>query len=351
MKRLIGLCLAWSLVSSTCAVADDGTSVVVTQADESKFPEITVYFGLRGPQGAAIRDAKREAFRVVEDGKDRPIEGFDAPLTVEKRATTVVLVVDRSGSMLEEGKMDGLRSAVKSFLKDLPPGSKVAVVAFGSQVVTACPLTDDLNRAIRAVDALEPFGATRFYDAVAKAVELLQDQPGRRVILALTDGEDTASRGTDLAKAIELARRANLPIHTLGLGRDGEIDAKALRELAESTRGRFYLAESADALRKIYEEIAERLGASYRITYRTDRPIRDGTLRPIEIFHAESRSAGTTTVFIPGMVVPAVGWSRLFVGLIAALVVLAFLPGRFARRTTEETTSQKGPPVAPGRTA
>ena len=76
-------------------------TVVVTQPDESKFPEITVYFEVKNPDGSFLLDARREAFRVTEDGRDRPILRFDAPESTEVKPTTVVLVVDHSGSMKE----------------------------------------------------------------------------------------------------------------------------------------------------------------------------------------------------------------------------------------------------------
>ena len=90
---------------------------------------------------------------------------------------------------------------------------------------------------------------------------------------------------------------------------------------------------NADQLRAIYEQIAERLNSSYSLVYQSDRKIPDGTLRPVRISYRGSRkSAGETAVFIPGMVAPSGGWSPLFLGMLAALTVLIFLPGLLAGR-------------------
>ncbi len=64
------------------------------------------------------------------------------------------------------------------------------------------------------------------------------------------------------------------------------------------------------------------------LTYQTNRPLPDGTLRPIRISYrgGQGPSAGETAVFIPGMVVPAAGWSPLFLGLATALAALLLLP-------------------------
>ena len=130
-----------------------------------------------------------------------------------------------------------------------------------------------------------------------------------------------------LESAIAAARRLGLPVYTLGLGNEEEIATADLKRLASSTRAQYYAARNSEQLRAIYESIAERIGASYSLVYESDRRLPDGTLRPVQIFHKGSRQAGETAVFIPGMVVPAGGWSPLFLILLAAL----FGPRRFAR--------------------
>ena len=305
--------------------------VVVTQPDESRFPEISVYFELRRPDGSFVLDAARESFRVTEDGRDRPILGFDAPVTVRAQPSTIVLVLDQSGSMLQDDRISALKRAVATFVGAMPVGSKVAVIAFSSQVRLICPFTTDRGRILTAVNELEAEGATRYFDAVAAALALLAEESGRRAVLAMTDGKDTQSQYADLGSVIALARKINLPVHTLGLGDELDEASRALGKIASETRGRHYSASNADALRGIYEEIARRLGSTYRLTYATDRRIPDGTLRPIEIFYAQAKKAGQAAVFIRGMVVPARGWSRLFLLLLVGLLALAVIPSRLRR--------------------
>jgi Ca-activated chloride channel homolog len=244
-------------------------------------------------------------------------------------------VVDHSLSMEEEDRIGGLKRAVHSFLEKLPAGSRVALIAFGSEVDRLCSFTTDRGQIKTAVDALEPAGATRFYDAVAASLEMLDRETGRRAVLALTDGEDTFSQSASLDSVIAAANRIGLPVYTLGLGTEEEIESTELRRLAVSTRGQYYPARNADQLRAIYEQIAERLNSSYSLVYQSDRKIPDGTLRPVRIvYRGSKKSAGETAIFIPGMVVPSGGWSPLFLGLLGALTVLIFLPGLVARRRT-----------------
>jgi hypothetical protein len=148
----------------------------------------------------------------------------------------------------------------------------------------------------------------------------------------MTDGEDTFSQTASLDSVIVAARRLGLPVHTLGLGSEDEIESDALRKLAVATRGQYYPARQADQLRAIYEQLAERLRSSYSLVYRSDRRLPDGTLRPVRVYYRASKKAGEAAVFIPGMVVPAAGWSPLFLALVAGLTVLGLLPGQLARR-------------------
>jgi hypothetical protein len=182
------------------------------------------------------------------------------------------------------------------------------------------------------VDALQPTGGTRYYDAVVEALELISGESGRRAVLAMTDGEDTFSQVADLESAIEAARRVSLPVYTLGLGTEDEIASDDLRLLAGQTRGQYFPAQDASQLLAIYEEIATRLGEMYRLVYRTERNLPDGTLRPVSVSYRASAAVGRAEVFIRGMVVPASGWPRLFLGLILLLVGLAVLPGLLRRR-------------------
>jgi VWFA-related protein len=318
--------------SGAAPVPPAGPLVSVTGVTEKAFPRITVQFEVKRPDGSFLRDARREDFRVTEEEREVPIVDFRAPITTETIPTTLVLVVDRSGSMREEDRIGGLKRAVASFLEKLPPGSRVALVSFASEVDKLSEFTTDLRRVRAAVDELEAEGSTRFYDAVAEALELLKDQSGRRAVLALTDGKDTDSQPANLESVVESARRLGLPVYTLGLGSERAIASRELRRLADSTRGQYYPARSADQLRAIYEQIAERIGSSYMLTYQTDRPVPDGTLRPIRVSYRGERSSGEAAVFIPGMVVPAGGWSPLFLGLTAALSALLLIPTFAARR-------------------
>ncbi len=305
--------------------------VTIRQTDKEHFPDITIEFEVKSAKGDPILDATRAEFLVREFDQPVVISRFQSPVTHEIRPTTVVLVLDHSGSMQQGDRMVGLKRAVSAFLKNQPAGSRVAVIAFASRVELICPFTDDVQKVEAAVSELRAEGQTHFYDAVSEAVTLLSEETGRRAILAMTDGEDNLSLHADLKSAIEAAQRAGLPVHTLGLGSEGEIATAKLQQLATRTRGQAFGAREADGLSVIFEEIAKSLGQTYSLTYRTTHPIEDGTLRPIDVYYAKGASSGKAAVYVKGMVAPAAGWSWLFLGLIGTLGGLWILPGVLRR--------------------
>lgn len=306
--------------------------VVIRQTDERDFPDIRIDFEVRDAAGKPIEGAKESDFRVEEYDTPVSILRFAGPgRSVETKPATVVLVVDHSKSMEDNNKIQAMRQAVSVFLKLLPAGSRVAVVGFSTEVQKVRDFTDDPARIQSAVDSLEPDGETRCYDAVAEALRMLEPISGRRVVLCLTDGEDTSS-DIPLDDLIAQARRAKgAPIYTIGLGDDSEIDSESLSRLAKETRGQYYPARKANELSLAFEEFAAAQGRLYQIVYKSNRQIPDGTLRPVSVFYKGAKRGARASVYIRGMVVPAAGWPKLFLALLSALGFLAILPALVKR--------------------
>ena len=306
--------------------------VIVTGASEQSFPRISVQFEVKRPDGSFLLDAARDDFRVTEEGRDVDVVDFQAPRTTEAIPTTVVLVVDRSLSMEEEDRIGGLKRAVTSFLEKLPEGSRVAVIAFGSDVDTLCSFTTDRGQIKTAVDALEPAGATRFYDAVAVGPRDARprDGPPRR---PCTDGRRRHVQPVGHPRFGDRGRPKGSGCRSTRWGWEPRKRSRATtcavwpsRPAASTTRpvtptssARFTNRSRSGSVRAIRWSI--RATASFP-TARCGRCASS---------IAAARTAGETAVFIPGMVVPAGGWSPLFLALAGALTVLLVLPGLLAR--------------------
>lgn len=167
-------------------------------------------------------------------------------------------LMDTSGSMAEQGKIDMLKKVLVDLLasgryyeQDL-----VALWSFNSGCREHLPLTPVRSvgsRWVRAVHAMSPWGGTAMATALERALGALVAVRGfKKTIVLLSDGMPTQPRAAVLSR-IDAARRERVRISTIGFGTAREIDIPLLQQLARATGGRYAhaaaLAQLAAALR------------------------------------------------------------------------------------------------------
>ena len=200
--------------------------------------------------------------------------------------------------------------------------------------------------------------------------------------MVLTDGQDNKPGGRRVEQVIAAARRAEIPLHMLGLGRPGELDERvmqrmakqtggtyhharnrqalyeifedlsiqlhddgidesALKKLADDTGGKYFPARDVSQLNQIYQELAQELQTTYRVTFPSLRQDDDGTSRDIDISIWRDGSQ-VSDVFsagynVHGVVVPKMDAASylILLGLIGALLVLPAGMRRFSKRQAE----------------
>ena len=101
---------------------------------------------------------------------------------------------------------------------------------------------------------------------------MTKDQPGRRAIVALTDGDDGASKAS-LSMATRVARDAGIPVFTVGLGVSGKT-RRYLKLLSDGTNAGkggqgYYDAPDASQLQELYDSISSKLKKTYVVTWTT----------------------------------------------------------------------------------
>jgi Ca-activated chloride channel homolog len=202
-------------------------------------------------------------------------------LSVPRERATVVLVMDSSRSMLATDiaptRLEVARQAAVAFLERLPRRYQVGVVSFaGAARVLNRPTTDRVA-ARRALDAMVPQWGTAMGDGLDRALESRPEARGQSdsarvpmVILLLSDGNNT--KGLDPLEVAGRARRAEVRIYTvaLGTGRPSRAagagrlvrpaNERVMREIAETTGGRFFNAPSEDRLRTVYRNLGSSIG-------------------------------------------------------------------------------------------
>jgi Ca-activated chloride channel family protein len=220
---------------------------------------------------------------------------------VASQQATVILVVDVSGSMhatdVKPTRLGAAQAAVRTFLKRVPKGVKVGLIAFAREPQVAAPPTSDHDVVLASLDSLSylsGFGGTAIGDALAAAVELAGPPPvppGAQTIayyvaatkkspvtiLFLSDGHQTRGLLEPLEGA-QLARKAGIPVYTVALGTpNGTLDRgsfgggfggpipvppdpETLSDIARMTGGEFFEARSSGALSAAYSNLGSRLG-------------------------------------------------------------------------------------------
>jgi len=203
-------------------------------------------------------------------------QGDPVPLPIAGR--DLMLAVDLSGSMQERDfRLNGRRvdrltatKAVAGEFIERREGDRLGLILFGEQAYLQVPLTFDrstvrtlLNEALINIAGRK----TAIGDAIGLAVKRLKDKAGERVLILLSDGQNTAG-AIDPLQAAGLAAEEKLKIYTIGIGADagssffgmnigggGGLDETTLTRIAESTGGRYYRARNTRQLAQIYAEI------------------------------------------------------------------------------------------------
>ncbi len=153
----------------------------------------------------------------------------------------------------------------------LRPVDQLDLMEFASDVREVVPFTNNLHQIDNGLDRLRGGPATALYDTIFLASQSLAAHPGRKVLVLITDGDDTV-RGVSYSHALEAALRSEVLVYSIidvpiaaDAGRDtgGE---HALITLSQETGGKHYYAESSD-LESAFQKVSEDLRTQYLLGY------------------------------------------------------------------------------------
>jgi Ca-activated chloride channel family protein len=245
---------------------------------------------------AAVAQATRSPWRFVPPvllcaalaalavGLARP----QISISAVRKQGTVVLALDRSGSMLAQDvnpdRITASRQAATTFVKNLPSGFSVGVVTFSASADAAAAPSRDKAAAEKAIAGIQAGGGTAIGDAIERSLGLLgvtgptnpKNAKGRAILL-LSDGSNT--QGLDPSTAVADAKRAGVPVYTIALGTPNGVldlqalgigtgtipvppDPEALRAIARDTGGQSFTALDAGTLKKVYDQIGTRVSST-----------------------------------------------------------------------------------------
>jgi Ca-activated chloride channel family protein len=228
--------------------------------------------------GRFVSGLSQSQFKLSEDGVAQKIGHFSA----EGSPLEIVVAIDVSESMTQA--MPQLKNAVKKFLSALGPKDQVTLAAFNDNMFTLTKRETSIPQRTRAVDRLTAWGGTALYDVIIRGVQQLSRQPGRRVLVVFSDGDDRTSHAT--IHAVEQAVRTNdATLFMVALGRGvKEAQLKSgIERLVDLSGGRALFVERSDQLDEPFAEILEELSNQYVLGYESSNTRRDGSWREVKL--------------------------------------------------------------------
>jgi VWFA-related protein len=294
---------------------------------------VTIPVSVMDRDGRYVPNLQKEEFRVWEDGVEQEVAFFQS---VDK-PFSVVLMLDTSPST--QFRLEDIQDAAISFVNQLRTDDRVMVVSFNDDIKVLSEFTTDRRKLERAIQRSKTDDGTRLYDAVDMVInQQLSRVQGRKAIVLFTDGVDTTSKRASYQSNIMDAQELDALIYPVqydtsqdmgggggnfppmgpgdvwgqilggifggGGGRrhgrgggggggypqgrgtardDYDLANQYLLELANSTGGREYHADSLQNMSYAFANVAEELRRQYSIGYYPKRPPEAGQRRQIKV--------------------------------------------------------------------
>jgi Ca-activated chloride channel homolog len=194
--------------------------------------------------GRPISNLRQDNFQLFEDGKPQTITNFGTA----QAPFEIALLLDTSGSTSNDVAL--IKQAAKSFVEALRPGDRVGVVAFNTlpeginkiaAVEVLTKLTNDRDALQSAIDNLGSSNGTPYYDALDRvATDIFADPPreevrGRRALVALTDGVDSAS-DSDFAVVRAKLTKTGIACYFIQINTEDFVEERLMRDCQDDGR-------------------------------------------------------------------------------------------------------------------
>ena len=290
---------------------------------------ITIPVSVMDRDGRYVPNLLKDDFRIWEDGVEQDVAFFQS---VDK-PFSVVLMLDTSPST--QFRLEDIQDAAYTFVTQLRPDDRVMVVSFNDDIKVLSEFTTDRSKLQRAIQRAKTDDGTRLYDAIDMVMnQHLSRIQGRKAIVLFTDGVDTTSRRADYESNLLDAQELDALIYPVqydtaqdmnsgnfpssgqidvfgtilggifgggrgGMGRRGgypprgggrgtsrgdyQLADQYLQELANTTGGREYRADSLQNMTYAFANVAEELRRQYSIGYYPKRPPQVGQRRGIRV--------------------------------------------------------------------
>src|ERR1044072_3597752 len=257
---------------------------------------------VKDKKGQFVTGLTQNDFAVFEDKVQQQIDSFTSE---ENNNLPLYVGVLMDTSPSTAGKLKFEQESAMNFIQTVvrPRKDRVLFATFDHEINLKQDFTDKLDLLDRAVSGVKKLGnQTALYDAIWQFCdEKLRTVAGRRVLVVITDGEDTYSRA-DIRDAIDIAQRTETTIDAISTkagfistvpgveaGSIKDKKDRALQTLAEETGGMAFFTGDMLSLERSFNKISKELRAQYLVTYKPINDSYDGSFRKIDVKLVESR--------------------------------------------------------------
>jgi Ca-activated chloride channel family protein len=273
MSSAVRRLFSWALVTvlALSALAQD-----VTFKEDVRLVEVYATVFDRG--GRPVRGLTREQFEIRDDGLVQPIRAFET----SDHSLSCALLLDTTGSMRDA--MPAVRNAAREFIDALRPIDAIGIYGFSDHLEELSDMGTDRAAARRALTRLRAQGRTALFDSISQLARALQNRPGKKVMVVLTDGGDNASI-LNRQSAAERARKSGIPVFAIAEGEalQDQLAEKLLHQLSTESGGRAYRANHPKDVEAIFSSIASDLQNGYLLAFRPSEDDRKADWHELQI--------------------------------------------------------------------
>ena len=267
MKLLHG----WLLLSAAALAAAQDPAAGVDPTIQVNVRLVRILATVKDEKGAPVGSLERSSFEIRDNGVPQQISVFERQT---EQPLSVAVLIDNSGSTAKDLKYetDSVTRFLRALFREGNPEDAAALYSFNWQVVRQNNFSRTVGAMERNLRSLRGDAGTSLYDAVLLASRDIEDRPGRKVLVIVTDGGDTTSR-SDFQRAVEAAQLADAVIYPIlvipvsadaGRNTGGE---NALATMAVRTGGRVFQPSAATQLDAAFDQILRDLRTQYLIGF------------------------------------------------------------------------------------
>jgi Ca-activated chloride channel family protein len=259
-----------ALLASSCAVAGVLAAPAAT-AQQATFRSgvqtVPIYATVVDRTGRLVPDLAQEHFEVFDNEKPQALTVF----RTDVQPIAVAVAIDTSGSMTLV--LDLVKQAAEAFVLRMLPDDRGRVFAFDDKILGNQRFTSNRDELVRYLRADMQFGnGTRLWDALDESLTALAEEKARKVILVLSDGDDTGSDRSD-DHVLARAQEQDVMIYAIGLrnryrgGPNGQMiesrPDRGLRKLTQETGGGYFELTRTTELNSTFTRVADELHRQY----------------------------------------------------------------------------------------